>query len=56
MVRSFWIAQVTLEPWGPEFEILHRKVVPIGELFAHLIIEGGYLPIIRQALNEAGFR
>jgi hypothetical protein len=54
LVRSFWIAQVTLQPWVPVFEILHRKVVPIGELFAHLSIEDGYLPIVRRALSEAG--
>jgi ADP-ribose pyrophosphatase YjhB (NUDIX family) len=55
LVRSFWLAEVLLEPWEPKFEILHRKVVPQGELFANLTIEHGYLPILRRALDEAGF-
>lgn len=29
LVRSFWRAEVELKPWRPEFEIAHRKVVPV---------------------------
>jgi ADP-ribose pyrophosphatase YjhB (NUDIX family) len=28
LVRSFWRAQVNIEPWQPEFEIPYRRVVP----------------------------
>lgn len=28
VVRSFWCAQVKIEPWQPEFEIPYRRVVP----------------------------
>jgi hypothetical protein len=54
LVRSIWLAQVVLASWTPMFEISHRKVVPVGELFAHLTIASGYLPIYRRALHEAG--
>jgi ADP-ribose pyrophosphatase YjhB (NUDIX family) len=30
LVRSFWRAEVELKPWQPQFEIAHRKVVPIS--------------------------
>ena len=54
LVRSFWLADVVLNSWAPMFEVSRRKLVPAGEFFAHLTIEGGYLPIYRRALNEAG--
>jgi 8-oxo-dGTP pyrophosphatase MutT (NUDIX family) len=54
LVRSIWFAHVVLASWTPMFEIKYRKVLPVGELFAHLAIEDGYLPIYRRALHEAG--
>lgn len=54
LVRSIWLAQVSVEPWAPQFEIRHRKLVPAEELFEHLTIEGGYRAIFRKAVAEAG--
>lgn len=52
LVRSFWRAQVTLDPWDPQFEIAHRRVVPPAEVLPHLPTVD--LPIFRRALAEAG--
>lgn len=54
LVRAFWFAEVTLHPWRPEHEVLHRRLVPVVELFEHLNVERGYLPIYRRAMAEAG--
>lgn len=31
LVRSYWRAEVTIEPWRPEFEIRHRKIIALGD-------------------------
>jgi 8-oxo-dGTP pyrophosphatase MutT (NUDIX family) len=31
LVRSYWFAQVLIGAWKPQFEIVHRKVVPAVE-------------------------
>src|SRR5262249_1963448 len=36
LIRSIWRAEVELMPWKPQFEILHRRVVPAAELLSHL--------------------
>jgi ADP-ribose pyrophosphatase YjhB (NUDIX family) len=54
LVRSFWLAEVSLGDWLPKFEILERKLVPARELISHLTIEPGFLPIYRRAMVEAG--
>jgi 8-oxo-dGTP pyrophosphatase MutT (NUDIX family) len=54
LVRSFWLAQVVLAEWAPQFEIIDRKLVPAPELISHLTIEPGFLPIYRRALAQAG--
>jgi hypothetical protein len=51
LVRSFWRAEVTLEPWVPQFEIVARQVVPPAELLSRL--PQPYLPLLRRALVEA---
>ncbi len=28
LIRSYWLADVETEPWDPQFEIVHRRVVP----------------------------
>ena len=52
LVRSFWRAQVILGAWEPEFEVSHRRVVPVTKALSHLSPE--FLPIFRRAFNEAG--
>ena len=54
LVRSFWLAEVSLHPWHPVHEIVHRRLVPARQILEHLTIEAGYLPIYRRALQEAG--
>jgi ADP-ribose pyrophosphatase YjhB (NUDIX family) len=54
LVRSVWLAQVTLLPWEPLFEIQHRRVVAATDLLAHLWMETGFEPIYYRALLEAG--
>jgi ADP-ribose pyrophosphatase YjhB (NUDIX family) len=56
LVRSVWRAQVELMAWEPRFEIRHRRVVPAGELLAHLWIEDGFEPLYHRVLIEAGLR
>ncbi len=51
LIRSFWWAQVTLDPWNPQFEIAHRRLVRPCEVLSHL--PPVYLPIFRRALTEA---
>lgn len=53
LVRSIWLAEVELTPWGPRFEIAHRCVVPASELLAHLWMEEGFEPIYHRAPVEA---
>lgn len=36
LVRSFWRAVVSVEPWAPEFEIPHRKLVPVDQGSLHV--------------------
>jgi 8-oxo-dGTP pyrophosphatase MutT (NUDIX family) len=52
LFRSFWLANVVLGAWVPEFEIAHRRLVPPEEVLSHL--PAPYLPFLRRALLEAG--
>ena len=58
LIRSFWRAEVALDPWLANLETRCRRVVPSGELFAALAKEGDRLPlrIYRRALAAAGVR
>jgi 8-oxo-dGTP pyrophosphatase MutT (NUDIX family) len=31
LVRSYWLAEVAIAPWEPQFEIAHRRIVPVAE-------------------------
>ena len=31
LVRSYWRAAVEVMPWQPEFEIVHRQIVPAAQ-------------------------
>lgn len=53
LVRSIWRAEVDLKPWGPHFEIAHRRVVRADELVSNLWMEAGFEPIYHRALMEA---
>lgn len=54
LVRSLWRAHVELLPWDPQFEVRHRRVVPVTELASHLSMEPGLEPIYARAAREAG--
>ena len=54
LVRSTWRAQVELAEWLPQFEVPHRKVVPVTELRHHLFMEEGFEPLYLRQLQEAG--
>jgi ADP-ribose pyrophosphatase YjhB (NUDIX family) len=57
LVRSMWRVEVRLEPWAPQFEIAHRRLVPADEaLRAVLFAEPEVGPIYRRMFAEAGFR
>ena len=55
LVRSFWIAHVTLLPWRPAFEIEHRKLFRPGDVEA--IIDrshpDGSAPLLVRAFRAA---
>jgi len=53
LVRSIWLADVRIGPWEPQFEILHRRTVPQGDVAAQLATHP-FAPIIRRTLREAG--
>jgi ADP-ribose pyrophosphatase YjhB (NUDIX family) len=54
LVRSVWLAKVELLPWEPQFEIPHRRVVPIRDLLEQLWIDQGFERLYYRALTEAG--
>jgi 8-oxo-dGTP pyrophosphatase MutT (NUDIX family) len=54
LVRAIWHANVELRPWELQFEIRHRRLVPVSEFLSHLTVSEGYLPTYRRALLEAG--
>jgi 8-oxo-dGTP pyrophosphatase MutT (NUDIX family) len=55
LVRSYWLARVAIGPWQPQFEILHRKVVPSAEATLHVRDPDAVATRISlRALAEAG--
>jgi ADP-ribose pyrophosphatase YjhB (NUDIX family) len=36
LVRSYWLAEVRILPWQPEFEIQHRRIVPAAAASDHV--------------------
>lgn len=36
LVRSYWLADVDIAPWEPQFEIRHRRIVPVTEARAQV--------------------
>jgi ADP-ribose pyrophosphatase YjhB (NUDIX family) len=51
LVRAFWWAQVELLPFAPQFEIAHRRLVPVQEALDALTPY--FTPIFARALGEA---
>lgn len=52
LVRSVWLARVSLLDWNPAFEITHRKIVPIGTAIEET--PAIYQPVWQRAFSEAG--
>jgi 8-oxo-dGTP pyrophosphatase MutT (NUDIX family) len=52
LMRSFWRAEVTLDPWQPQFEIAHRRLVEAGQVAP--LLPPRYARILTRALVEAG--
>ncbi len=55
LVRSFWRAEVDLAPWEPQFEIPHRCVFAVEDVWGLLVTAhpDGSAPILVRALHEA---
>jgi ADP-ribose pyrophosphatase YjhB (NUDIX family) len=53
LVRSIWLAQVTLLPWKPEFEISHRKLVLADKAISEIAPPDDQLPFWRRVFAEA---
>lgn len=53
LVRSLWVARVTLLPWRPEQEIKIRRVVPLESALETLEFPAGQLPLWRRWVEEA---
>ena len=51
LIRSIWLARVTLQPWQPRFEITHRKLVPFDQAISTVLSE--YEPLWTRAIDEA---
>jgi len=54
LVRAWWAATVDLQPWQPQHEISHRKLVAPQHVYAAIWVEDGYAPLYRRILSEAG--
>lgn len=54
LVRSIWLARVSLLAWQPEYEIPFRRTVPAHDLATRLWMEDGAEPIYSRAAREAG--
>jgi hypothetical protein len=51
MVRSIWLARVTLDEWLPRFEIRHRKLVPFDQCISVVLPE--YDRLWRRVFHDA---
>jgi 8-oxo-dGTP pyrophosphatase MutT (NUDIX family) len=54
LVRAWWAATVDLQPWQPQHEITHRKLVAPQDVYDSIWIEDGYAPMYLRILSEAG--
>lgn len=53
LVRSMWRAEVQPEPWEPQFEMSHRRLLPAREAFRCLTVPDGVGPFYRRLFSEA---
>jgi ADP-ribose pyrophosphatase YjhB (NUDIX family) len=55
LVRSYWRADVDLQPWVPEFEFAHRRLVAAVEARTHVRDPDEVATrVSHRALDEAG--
>lgn len=54
LVRSVWRADVTLDPWEPQFEVNERLTLRAEDVLRTLAPSPGWEPILRRQLQEAG--
>ncbi|MEV4513181.1 NUDIX domain-containing protein [Dactylosporangium sp. NPDC049525] len=55
LIRSFWRAEVVVDPWEPRFEIPHRRVVPAAAALDEVWdYADGSVRIMARVLAEAG--
>lgn len=52
-VRAWFRARVTVEPWAPQFEIAHRRLVDPEEISTQIVMAPGEAPIISRILYDA---
>ncbi|MEV7988653.1 NUDIX domain-containing protein [Micromonospora sp. NPDC085948] len=53
LVRALWRAEVRLDAWTPEHEMVERRLVPPEGVWDALTIPTGWEPIFRRILVEA---
>jgi ADP-ribose pyrophosphatase YjhB (NUDIX family) len=54
LVRSQWRAEVELGDWKPEFEVSHRRVVPVSEWRDNISMDDArWMPIFERFFAEA---
>ena len=55
LVRSYWLADVAIGSWKPEFEVVHRRVFPAAEATTYVRDpDAAATRISLRALAEAG--
>ncbi len=54
LVRAQWLAEVSLRPWAPEFEMTTRRLVAAAEAYDAVSIAPGFEPFFRRMFAEAG--
>ena len=56
LIRSIWLARVTLDEWLPRFEIRYRKLVPFDQCISVVLPEYGRLwrRVFHDARKEKG--
>ncbi len=51
LVRAFWLTQVEVQPWQPQFEMRERRMLEPAKIWAYLPAD--YVPIYRHVLQVA---
>jgi ADP-ribose pyrophosphatase YjhB (NUDIX family) len=54
LVRSYWVARVTIQEWRPEYEVLYRSLVAKNAVMESLDFPAGLEPIYARWILEAG--